>query len=115
MFFIFLSYFYYFCFKTKLWVRRFDDIDFSLFLLNLNTKHPNNPILPQNTIFAQKPKKIPKNTTIDYQSVTKKVQKKCKKNARIFGQFKKKQYLCTRFRLKTGKTLKNDGLKLLKS
>ena len=88
---------------------------FSLFLLNLSTKHPNNPILPQNTIFAKKMLKIAKNATIDYQVVTKKVQKKCKKNAQIFGQFKKKQYLCTRFRPKTGKTLKNDGLRLLKS
>ena len=42
-------------------------------------------------------KKVQKNATVDYQALTKKVQKKCKKNAQIFGQFKKKQYLCTRF------------------
>ena len=41
-----------------------------------------------------------KNACIDYQPLTKKVQKILKKVARKFGQFIKKQYLCNRFRAK---------------
>ena len=48
-------------------------------------------LIPQNTlIFA-------KNTVIDFQWVTKKVHFFVHFFAKIFGQFKKKQYLCTRF------------------
>ena len=36
----------------------------------------------------------------DYQAVTKKMQKKCKKMHLKFAYIKKKQYLCIRFRLK---------------
>ena len=41
-----------------------------------------------------------KNARVDYQPLTKKVQKILKKVARKFGQFIKKQYLCSRFRAK---------------
>ena len=41
-----------------------------------------------------------KNACVDYQPLTKKVQKILKKLAQIFGQFIKKQYLCSRFRAK---------------
>ena len=39
-----------------------------------------------------------KNMDIDYQPLTKKIQKTLKKIHEIFGQFVKKQYLCIRFR-----------------
>ena len=38
----------------------------------------------------------------DYQAVTKKMHFVCNFFAKIFGQFKKKQYLCIRFRSKMG-------------
>ncbi len=41
---------------------------------------------------------IQKNAFIEYQLLTKKMQRKLKKLAPKFGQFTKKQYLCSRFR-----------------
>jgi len=48
-------------------------------------------------IYTQKEPKIAKNYYAENQSVIKKVHFFCNFFAKIFGQFKKKQYLCTRF------------------
>ena len=55
--------------------------------------------------FGRTTQKRPNSTKYKHaqnQRLTNKVQKKVKKNAKIFGQFKKKQYLCIRFRPKNG-------------
>ena len=47
-----------------------------------------------------------KNAAIDYQWLTKKVMFYNKKYAKIFGQSKKKQYLCSRFRAQRKRAVK---------
>ena len=50
----------------------------------------------------------------DYQAVTKKMHFVCNFFAKIFGQFKKKQYLCIRFRSKMGSAPKEPKQRSLK-
>jgi len=45
--------------------------------------------------------------------IIRQLQRKCKKNAKIFGQFKKKQYLCTRFRSKNGVYLRKEHKQMI--
>ena len=59
------------------------------------------PILPMDA-FSTFMLKIPKNSTTDFQAVTKKMHFCVHFFSKIFGHIKKKQYFCIRFRPKNG-------------
>jgi len=65
----------------------------------------NELLSPERGFFDENPQnglKIRKNSTIDFQLVTKKVHFLCNFFAKIFGGFKNLLYLCIRFRSKMG-------------
>ena len=66
------------------------------------------PTNPQKYVLKQKILKIAKNTTIDYQALTKKMHFLCNFFSKIFGQFKNLLYLCIRFRSKTGNSQERE-------
>ena len=69
---------------------------------------PLQPISRQTQVSVDKRRKVLKRCNAENQPLTKKVQKILKKVAKKFGQSKKKQYLCSRFRNKREWALKNS-------